>query len=363
MKETNQSENLIITEKPKSQNLDNPYIVVSSNFQSQSKIKISKGIFGILVFFILFLSISISPVIVLIILPSINLKDEEYRLFFLIFFIFPIFMVLFCCKRKLELIKDKDSLIILDKNYLCCWKKHKLSMKYTDIICKESGSETGCCMNHQLSSLIIYEINPNEIDLDKSNIKNKPIQFLYKFKDYIGDYNGLQLKLNNFKGFEFKNQILNEMQLYVSITNRNRYMFGEKNYKIIDQFIKLSDNFYCYFNFDFLEESSSKNNFERIDWIYSNIFDRIFIGVVKNNNTYLNTFTDNINSINKFILEMNNEKYLFKVLLKDGNSLKICEFIKEEEKGENLNNFIYFINGQINNIKIKITDNSAPTII
>ena len=71
MKETNQSENLIITEKPKSQNLDNPYIVVSSNFQSQSKIKISKGIFGILVFFILFLSISISPVIVLIILPAI----------------------------------------------------------------------------------------------------------------------------------------------------------------------------------------------------------------------------------------------------------------------------------------------------
>ena len=45
MEETNQNENLITTEKPNPQNLENPYIVVATN--KQSKLSIGKGTFGI----------------------------------------------------------------------------------------------------------------------------------------------------------------------------------------------------------------------------------------------------------------------------------------------------------------------------
>ena len=111
--------------------------------------------------------------------------------------------------------------------------------------------------------------------------------------------------------------------------------------------------------------TKSNESFERLDWIYSNDFDRIFIGVVKNDSSYINTFIYNTNTIDKFILEIKDGKYCFKILLKNGNNTEICRYKREQE--DNLNTFIYLINGQINKINNvnqnqATPDNSAPTI-
>jgi len=59
-----------------------------------------------------------------------------------------------------------------------------------------------------------------------------------------------------------------------------------------------------------------------------------------------------------------NNNYLFKILLKDGNNVDICEFTKEKEN--TLNKFIFLINGQINDRNDRNnnnSDNSAPNVV
>ena len=296
MEETNQNENLITTEKPNPQNLENPYIVVATN--KQSKLSIGKGTFGIcMLITVLIIGLSF-------ISPLINFLPGLYRLVIVPIVLIPIFISLYKITRKLEFIKSKDNknLLIYEKNYLCCWKKYQFSLEYTDIKCINYGSESGCGCNHQLSTIIIYYINPNEFDLDKSNIKNNPLKYIYKFTSCVGEYNELQLNLNIFKRYEFENKISEEIKEYTPQNNKvnQRIIFFGGNSKKDEQFIKLSDNFDSFFTFDYLMNSSSSDKFERIDWVYSNNFDRIFIGVVKFNNSYLHSSIYNINSIDKF---------------------------------------------------------------
>ena len=59
----------------------------------------------------------------------------------------------------------------------------------------------------------------------------------------------------------------------------------------------------------------------------------------------------NINDIDKFVLMLNNNRYSFKICLKDGRNEDICEFRGQEKRV--LDSFIYLINGQINNITKK----------
>lgn len=68
--------------------------------------------------------------------------------------------------------------------------------------------------------------------------------------------------------------------------------------------------------------------------------------MVKNDKTYLNSKTYQINDIDKFVLIMKNQGYIFQVLLKEGNFIDICTFY--HQKDDILNNFIYLINGQLN---------------
>ena len=137
-------------------------------------------------------------------------------------------------------------------------------------------------------------------------------------------------------------------------------------YQRKDVFVKISDHFYMFFNYNYLFNSKPNEGFERLDWIYSNDFDRIFFGVVKNDSSYVNTFIYNTNTIDKFVLEIRDGKFCFKILLKDGTNTEICRYNREQE--DNLNTFIYLINGQINKINNDnqnqvISDNSAPTMI
>jgi hypothetical protein len=281
----------------------------------------------------------------------------------------PIILILCFCKSKIQLIKDKSNnrLTILEKNYLCCKKRYNLSLEYTDFKVSGFGSESGPCCYHELSTIIALNINPNIVDLDNSNIKDIPFKFLYKFSNLIGESRQLELKLIDFIGNKFENKIKDEIDLYVP--KQNSKIIG-LSFNIIyhnrDVFVKISDHFYMFYNYNYLNNSKSNENFERLDWIYSNDFDRIFFGVVKNDSSYVNTFIYNTNTIDKFVLEIRDGKFCFKILLKDGTNTEICRYNREQEN--NLNTFIYLINGQINKINNVnqnqvISDNSAPTMI
>ena len=70
---------------------------------------------------------------------------------------------------------------------------------------------------------------------------------------------------------------------------------------------------------------------------------------------HINNQTYQINEIEKFVLIMKDQKYLFKIHLKGGNFIDICTFCSQTK--DILNSFIYLINGQI---IIKSYNNNIP---
>jgi len=346
------------SEKPTPQTIENPYIIIPEN-NEVTRLSISKGKFCVYfpIFFVLFILLG----------PIVSLSTNGLP-FLIPILLVPIILILSCCKTKIELIKDKSNnrLTIEEKYYFCCKKSHNLTLEYTDFKVLEYGSESMPCCYHALSTILVLNINPNVTDLDNSNIRNTPFKFLYRFPNLIGEQRDLELNLMNFIGTKFENKIKDEIDLYVPKKNNNEIVFPLNHFNQCNEiFVKISEHFYMFYNYFYLRISKSNESFERLDWIYTNDFDRIFIGVVKNDTSYVNTFIYNTNTIDKFILEIKDGKYCFKILLKDGTNAEICRYKRDQEK--NLNTFIYLINGQINKINNVnqdqvIPDNSAPTI-
>jgi hypothetical protein len=118
-----------------------------------------------------------------------------------------------------------------------------------------------------------------------------------------------------------------------------------------------------FYTYPFLIVTKGNETFERLDWMYTKNFDRIFIGVVKDDSSYVNNFIFNTDTIDKFVFETFDEYFCLKIILKTGVRREICKFLTQLKI--ELNIFINFINGQINkinNVNQDIPDNSAPTI-
>ena len=266
-------------------------------------------------------------------------------------------------------IKDEsnNTLNIVIANYFGCSKKTTISLQNKSLFIKKIGEEKSGSQYKDIIMIIIYNTNLNEIDLDNTNIQSIPFKLMYKFSQCSGIYKDIHENIKQIISSEFENDIDKELIKYNnSFKNTSSvYLHNEfiKYYRYNDHFFKLSDNFYSYFAFKLSSNSKSKENFQRLDWIFSNNFDRIFIGVVKDDKTYLNKIIYNINLIDKFIIEKNNNIFYFRLLLNDGNNINICEFRKQET--DNINNFILLINGQINDIKNRGNEkceSCAPTI-
>ena len=60
----------------------------------------------------------------------------------------------------------------------------------------------------------------------------------------------------------------------------NNFFYMKKHQINIDLFVKISDHFYMFYNYEYLKENNSNETFQRLDWIYTSDFDRIFFGVV-----------------------------------------------------------------------------------
>ena len=353
-------------DKPSPQPLDNPYIVIPEEKEIRQR-SFTKGIFPTFVPIFLIIFLLVYPMVLAI-------QSEMPYLISLI--AIPIFLLLFFCKCRIVLIKDKvnNRLTIKEKNFFCCGKSYSIPLEFADIKTSSFGAESGPCCRHELSNIIVVNANPNVTDIDNNNIKNTPYKLIYRFSNLIGSQRDLSLELENFIGNKFTNNIKEEINLYVPKKNQENNNFFNLGinfsnfYRTTETFIKISDHFYMFYNYNYISSKSSKESFRRLDWIYTNDFDRIFLGVVKNDKSYVNTFTYNLDSIDKFILEIRDGKYCLKIILKGGLDTEICRYTRESEK--KLNTFIYLINGQINKINNKnnpdypeVPDNSAPTLV
>ena len=113
----------------------------------------------------------------------------------------------------------------------------------------------------------------------------------------------------------------------------------------------------------------SKKNYLRVDVIYSNDFDRIFIGALNNEEnkvdcTYQSSAVFNINDISKFVLQkisIKEDGFHLSAIYKGSNINKEICYIKDSQL--ELEGLIYILNKRINNInaqQLHITENSPP---
>ena len=239
----------------------------------------------------------------------------------------------------------------------------------------------------------------SEIDLNKSNIKNKPIEDLYYvIYGYKKIYTSLELR--NFLNInpEIENPVNFNINKYMgkSDNNANDGRFG--------RYMKMSDHFFTYFPkapccycgsscpiftaiitlifaswpiiLIFIEDNvdilitvifdivligipfiaiifnilAIKKHSLRIDIIYSNNFDTIFIGLLNHNGTsYKKTFTRSINTIERFTFE-NYEgsfnKSILKVIYKDRTNEDI---LRIDESKFNLDGLLFILNEKFSN--------------
>ena len=190
--------------------------------------------------------------------------------------------------------------------------------------------------------------NPREIDLNQSNIINSPINLITKYEIFAGlgeSWSEIQSKIDQFLGQQkYENNIYDEINKYIRLYQRN-YVKDQK--KIFDNYMKINEYFYTVFYMH-------PQIFSRTDFIYSNDFERLFIGNV-NNDHYSKTLLINLNEVNTF--------KMFKKKKSDDDSTYITGFLKiiyKNQKTEEiaiirdyiyyLKEFVLLLNGKLNDI-------------
>ena len=214
---------------------------------------------------------------------------------------------------------------------------------------------------NQFESLNIIVINTlkntNEIDFENSKIKETPLKIIHIFDNIFHDKD-LELRLNNFINSPgYINGEFEETNKYsMRYANKPDIHFRPVSGKRLSYFLKLSEYFYTY-------NHILNEQFKRIDWIYSQNFDNIFIWIVKNDKSYIKTFLYKVNSIDKLGMQKKNDIYSFKIIFKDQNSEEICQF-KNEQNNVLFDQFLFLFNGRLEDINgIKTSDELAPPTI
>ena len=396
-----QNENLIQSEK-NIQNMNVSQFFIEKNFQSSKESNTFVIKFPLCNFLVYFLSIIILLVFIIpaMVIPRLDLSIKIS--FISSGVIFSLILMIFCV-NKIILVKDIPNRKVLIKviNYLC-FPKMKLNydIENTHLYVMREISQSEDDINEDVTLLIINDYkNLVGIDLDTTNIKQKPAKFFYSFKNVsTGKYNytGFTQALKNFIGSStiHENSLFFNNIEYLSETNLSNYIkfsdhfstFHLKNplkiscfgicFNIIALFVNLITISAAV---ALLVSKSAKthikiigiiffpignillyilyilyncfDNIFRIDCIYSKDFDRIFIGLVKYNKTkYINTFEYQINNISKFILERvgnsNATNYDLKVIFKNNETQRICT-IKNKTHVE-LERLAYLLNEKLN---------------
>ena len=326
-------------------------------------------------------------------------------------FIIVIFLIYYLSTKHIKLIKNESlNLLTLQKiNILNC-AKSTLNFDLQNVIPdihKYEHTHKRHTAEHEVFVITKCFNNNSEIDLNTSNIKDIPIKNLYYVFNGIKQKIYTSLPLRDFLGInpEIENPIKFNINKYMGKSKSNdNPKFGPYE---MSKYMKMSDYFYTYFleepccycggiicpisiailsllfasapiimifvadNVDivgtiiFLIVLLSApivtiifnivaiiNYSLRIDIIYSNNFDTIFVALLNHNGTsYKKKYIHSINSIERFAFE-NYEgsfnKSILKVIYKD----KTVEYLFRIDKSKfNLEGLLFILNEKISNYK------------
>ena len=313
-------------------------------------------------------------------------------------------IILICFTNKIQITKDysNNKIVIKILNYLCFPKKTiKIDTEnFNFAFQKKSVYYEDTSRDKEYGILRIINNNKN-IDLDISNIKQKPPIFLYSFDVETTVGSNIDLSLKNvaeISSSSDSNPLLFDINKYMNKDMR-RYRFSidlkylkfsehfftfhiitppttsffyqimvvidvvsnyvvippsllllaqsGKVYKLLGAFAFVIINLFIYIIYKLLRLCLRKKL--RIDWMYSKDFDRIFIGIVDyyNKTSYTNSFEFEIKNIERFILENeSNENYNLKVLFKNNEKQHICNIKKNSQ--QDLEGLAFLLNEKIN---------------
>ena len=250
--------------------------------------------------------------------------------------------------KKVELIKNgcTNQLILKITKKCFCSKQYTLNLENAYLF-------------YQKDIILLNTLkNTREFDLDNSNITKNPINLINKYEilsGLRGVENEIQLKIDEFlRQKKYENNIYDEIDKYNSLYNKN---YSKDKKKIFDLYMKINEYFYTFFYTD---------NFinDRTDFIYSNDFERLFIGKIYKDK-YNKTLLINLNEIITFEMfeekksDSEGEKYqLFYLKIMYKNEEKEEIIICRNNKLY-LEKFVLLLNGKLNDInEMKKNNNS-----
>ena len=273
--------------------------------------------------------------------------------------------------------------------------------------------------------------NGNEINLNTGTIMNIPLKYLHYIKNInvnkFGGLNQLNIILNEFIGISnnMENPLYFDINIYL---NRPQNMVFQSNY---NKYIKINDKYYSYYSSEPIAKSYKwclfkvllaivyiyvfyfslvsiredsreddgftypdvimllgfymaffycvifsicscvknikKKHYLRLDIIYSNDYDKIFIGNVKKETSYASTNLFNLNDIDKFVLQKYKakERGFHLLAFYKGNTIPNAEICYIEDVQSELEGLVHILNERLNNNDIIPQQpyiNSAPPI-
>lgn len=406
---SNKSENLIDEEQNKQQNVNINDFFNEKNAQSSGETLIIK----IENYPIIFIAGSIFLLMTLIAIFSTFIF--YFRIFLFLLGILLSLILLYIFVHKIILIKDSFNKKILIKvlNFLSLTKmKFSTDLENlhfyvnSEVTTTEDGDRY---TTHRLFIINDYK-NLVGLDLNESNIKQKPVKCIYNFKSpRLGNYNYTQtdIALNDFVGSSknYKNPLLFDINTYLEESKKIK-----PDFRIKMKYIKFSEHFFTYYpdaykysisNFSTIDScfffisyscefllilffctgilvsieekfyfgilitiaavilihllvyslykccKFCNENLLRIDFIYSKDYERIFIGVVNYNETkYINTFELQKNNISKFIYERAGSSSKFNLKVLLQNNEIKHICTMKKQSEDELEGLVCFLNGE-----------------
>ena len=317
----------------------------------------------LIVFLTILMSISSIPMI-LVFVESAEFICIILAIVFIILFVFLIILVLKKCGKKLVFSKNiqKNKFYIKRFNFLNGpIIDLELGLGNYYIICRKSEFVDQEGQGTTTYSIRLYnQFNDNtEINLDTTNIKEVPIKLLCIFDIALNGFDAekqLEERINNFIcAKKFKYPFHFNIKAYMNKEEgKNKYFANNFNQKV--ECIKYSDYFFSFFFKCLYEKIEDVNGVIRIDCIYSENFDRIFIGVVnKDEKSYAKTFEFKMDIIDKFVLQKLQNfgfGYDLNVMFKDKQMQDIWPI--ENKTQEELEGLVYLLNERLNQEKNNI---------
>ena len=352
--------------------------------------------------------------IIILFIVLFNLIKYNVSIFAIIFILIMIiilivaaFLFLYLNVKHIKLIKNEAyNLLSVEEINLINFPKSTLNFNLNNVILdiiKYQISDEDVVFDREALVIANTFKNDKDIDLNISDIKNKPIKETYHVFPEIKQNIYYTASLRNFIGIspEIENPTKFNINKYMGNSNDIYPTFS--SYKL-SRYMKMSDYFFSYYfiqpccycgfkcliitmlltviiiafpittifiydNVDVLVtviliivmlvipsiievfNIIAINKYSlRMDIIYSKNFDTIFIAFLNHNgNSYKKTFMHNINSIERFIIESynnSNDQSILKVEYKD----KSIEVIFRMDEGKyNLEGLLFILNEKLNN--------------